>query len=224
MRSLRTRWCVCELDGRRLSTEGWWRGSPDTVGLARCGCGPACGTPTPGLQADNPGRRAFPSTHHAPSQVLRPFVSAEVAASLHAKAAAARAAGLPPLPEPVERQPGGVQRGRMVLQPSRRLPQRRRCRVAGAQHVGHAPLSSRPCCAPRARRKAAPTGHGARHNCAGHLPASRRCAWHPAAAKRHTCHRCTEHSLPPAGTLPTAALSSWPHPAACPAQTVWRRA
>ncbi len=49
------------------------------------------------------------------SQVLRPFITAEVTASLHAKAAAARAAGLPPLPEPVERQPGGRRMGPLLL-------------------------------------------------------------------------------------------------------------
>ncbi|KAL4421455.1 hypothetical protein ABPG75_010746 [Micractinium tetrahymenae] len=49
------------------------------------------------------GRRvAFLDEH---LEVLRPFIAAEVAASIHAKAAAARATGLPPLPEPVERQP-----------------------------------------------------------------------------------------------------------------------
>jgi len=41
------------------------------------------------------------------SQVLRPFISADVAAAIRTNAAEARAAGLPPMPAPVEVQPGG---------------------------------------------------------------------------------------------------------------------
>ena len=42
-------------------------------------------------------------------QVLRPFITSDVAADIRAKAAEARAAGLPPLPPPVEVQPGARQ-------------------------------------------------------------------------------------------------------------------
>lgn len=50
---------------------------------------------------------AVPSSPPFPPQALRPFIAPEVAATIHRKAAAARAAGLQP-PEPaVEVQPGG---------------------------------------------------------------------------------------------------------------------
>ena len=56
--------------------------------------------PPPDMHTPRPCRQP------QPLQVLRPFVTADVAASIRGKAAEARGAGLPALPPPVEVQPG----------------------------------------------------------------------------------------------------------------------